>query len=118
MRNLMSIVLLASVASCGVFSPVLAADEPVCHDLATARKDNDAFTFVEIKGDDKEHFLANYNATEPVTDHHPDEVWVAFLKGEDNVHVILVDVGCISSQDAVPTKAFLKMMTDIPGNPA
>lgn len=96
-------------------TPALAAE---CHDLAGARKDNDAYTFAEISGDDMARFVANYNATEPVSDHHPDEVWIAFMEGEANVHVILIAGGCISSQDAIPVNAFLKMATSAPGDPA
>lgn len=117
MRNLMAIVLLTSVVSGGSFDPVFADDAIECREFLKLRKDNDAFTFIEIQSPDKENFLANYNAQEPVSDLHPAQVWVAYIKGDDYVHLSFVDAGCVTYGDKMGTAEFFKMMAP-PGNPA
>lgn len=117
MRTLVALALLASISSCA--HPVYAADE--CNRLSVSRSNNPAWPHVQIQGTDMTRFLANYNAQEPVTNHKPEQVWVAYIKGQPTVHLLLVDNGCVTFTDEIPTDEFFKMLTDVPhlpGSPA
>lgn len=106
-RTLLLVALLTSSA--------LADDK--CEKFSVAREKNPTWTFVEVQGADMDRFVANFNALEPVTNHHPTKVWVAYAKDEGSVFVSMLNGDCVTFQDEMPAEAFFKMLLDETKNP-